>query len=102
MRTDDDRGQLGDLFALVVGLVVLYGVWALAFRFFYPPEESIVADGVLAVRSVFIDALGPSRGAGAFLATVLVLALFLNVVVFTDYIGPNMIAKDVRERTSDE
>lgn len=99
---NDDRGQLSDGLALVVALIVAYGGFSLAFRYLYPFEESIIADGILAVRGVFIDVLGPTRGAGAFLGVVVVLALLLNVVVFTDLLGPDMTIDEHSTESTDE
>jgi len=92
---NDDRGHLAaDLFALVATVLMAYGAFWLAFKLFYPPDESILADGVAVVRGAFIDALGPTHGAWAFLAVVAALAVLLNVVVFTDLIGPDMTVEE--------
>lgn len=79
----DERGGLSaDLFALVATVLMAYGTFWILYEYLFPLEESILLDVVVAIRSPFIDAFGPTRGATVFLVVVLVLGLLLNVAIF--------------------
>ena len=79
----DERGGLGaDFLAFVATVLMVYGAFWVFYEFFYPLDESILFDVVLAIRSPFIEVFGPTRGSTVFLLLVLVVGILLNVAVY--------------------